>query len=393
MQIAKRITDLAESATLAVSAKAARLRADGIDVIGFGAGQPDFPTPSHIVQAGIGALEAGHTGYVNPASGLLLAKKAVCTKLARDNALTYAPDQVIITSGGKMACYLAIHAVVNPGDEVIIPKPYWVSYPEIVKLAGGTPVYVTGPEENDFKVSPELLSQVVTNRTRLVVLNSPSNPSGVTYTPPEIRGLAQVLQHQNLCVLSDEIYDQLVFTGQEVLSYAAVNQHTYAQTITLNSASKTYAMTGWRLGYAAGPVKMIKAMAKLQSQSTSGAVTFNQHALAEALTGNHDTFQTMRDEFERRGQHMWSRLSAMPDVCCPKPTGAFYCFPNVSGTYERLGVSGSIEFADRLLEESRVAVVPGVAFGMDEHVRLSYATSMEDIDKGLDRMAALIRSS
>ncbi|MCH7885424.1 MAG: aminotransferase class I/II-fold pyridoxal phosphate-dependent enzyme [Planctomycetes bacterium] len=283
MQIAQRITDLAESATLAVSAKAARLRADGIDVIGFGAGQPDFPTPSHIVQAGIGALEAGHTGYANPASGLLLAKKAVCTKLARDNALTYAPDQVIITSGGKMACYLAIHAVVNPGDEVIIPKPYWVSYPEIVKLAGGTPVYVTGPEENDFKVSPELLARVVTNRTRLVVLNSPSNPSGVTYTPPEIRGLAQVLQHQNLCVLSDEIYDQLVFAGHEVLSYAAVNEHTYAQTITLNSASKTYAMTGWRLGYAAGPVEMIKAMAKLQSQSTSGAVTFNQHALAEAL--------------------------------------------------------------------------------------------------------------
>lgn len=391
MKLARRVLELAESATLAVTAKAARLKAEGADVIGFGAGEPDFDTPVHIRQAGIAAIEAGHTRYSKPTSGLPAAKQAVCTKLSRENQLRYAPEQVIITAGGKMAVYLAVHAIIDDGDEVIIPSPYWVSYPEIVKLAGGTPVFVSGREGNDYKLTPDDLQAVLSDRTRMFILNSPSNPSGVTYAPEEIRALADVLQDRVLVVLSDEIYDRLLYDGQKTLSHAAVSDKAYAQTITINSASKSYAMTGWRVGYAAGPVEVIKAMAKLQSQSTSGAATFNQLAVAAGLTADQAAVESMRKEFERRAHFMYGRLTAIPGVRCPKPTGAFYCFPNVSGTYARLGVSGSAEFADRLLDEAGIAVVPGVAFGMDEHVRLSFATSMEQIDEGLKRIDALLR--
>jgi aspartate aminotransferase len=390
MQLAQRVQELASSATLAVSAKAARMKAQGIDVVGFGAGQPDFPTPAHIAEAGIAAIRAGQTGYSNPASGLPAVKQAVRAKFARENDLTYTPEQVIVTAGGKMACYLLVLSVVNPGDEVIIPRPYWVSYPEMVKLAGGVPVYVAGPAERDYKLSPAELAGAVTDRTRLVLFNSPSNPSGVTYDPDEVRALARALAGTNLWVLSDEIYDRLLLDGQQTLSFGAVDEEAYRKTITVNSASKTYAMPGWRLGYAGGPTEVIAAMAKLQSQSTSGAATFCQIALAEALNGDQSEVQAMRAEFERRGNHMWRRLCAMSGVSCPRPTGAFYCFPNVSGTYGRLGVGGSVAFADRLLEEARVAVVPGAAFGMDDHVRVSFATGMDQIEKGLDRLAALL---
>jgi len=390
MKLARRIMELAESATLAVASKAAQMKSQGIDVVGFGAGEPDFSTPDHIKQAGITAIQNGHTGYSKPASGSTAAKQAVCEKLSRENNLTYTPEQVIVTAGGKMTVYLAFHSIIDPGDEVVLPKPYWVSYPEIIKLAGGVPVYVQGLEENDYKLSPDQLASAITDRTRAVLINSPSNPSGVTYAPDEIRALAEVLQDRDLTVISDEIYDRLLYGGQQTMSYAAASEKAFAQTLTINSASKTYAMTGWRLGYAAGPVEIIKAMAKLQSQSTSGAVTFNQHALIEALTGDQSAVETMRVEFEKRGQHMWKRLSDMSGVRCPKPSGAFYCFPNVSARFAKLSVSGSIEFSARLLEEVKVAVVPGVAFGMDEHVRLSFATSMDQIDKGLDRMVEFI---
>lgn len=391
MKLSQRVMELAESATLAVSAKAARMKAEGIDVIGFGAGEPDFDTPDHIKQAGIAAIEAGHTGYSKPASGLPVAKQAVCAKFARENQLTYTPQQVIVTAGGKMAASLAIQAIVDPGDEVIIPKPYWVSYPEMVKLAGGRPVFVVGREENDYRLTPDDLRCVLTDRTRMFIMNSPSNPSGVTYAPDEVRALAEVLGDRDICVVSDEIYDRLLYDGRETLSFAAVSEQAYARTITINAASKTYAMTGWRVGYAAGPSDVIKAMAKLQSQSTSGAATFNQLALAAALTADQGTVEAMRREFERRAHHMYGRLTEMPGIRCPRPTGAFYCFPNVSGTFDKLGVSGSAQFADRLLEQARVAVVPGIAFGMDEHVRLSFAASMEQIDTGLDRIEALVR--
>ncbi len=390
MNLSQRVMALAESATLAVSAKAARMRAEGIDVIGFGAGEPDFDTPNHVKQAAYKAIEAGHTGYSKPASGLPSAKRAVCEKLARENDLQYAPEQVIITAGGKMCLYLAIHAVINPGDEVIIPAPYWVSYPEIVKLAGGVPVFVQGPEENGYKLEPDILRKAVTDRTKMFCITSPSNPSGVTYFPDEIRALADVLKHHELLVLSDEIYDRLIFDGQTTMSFAAAGDRAYAQTLTLNAGSKTYAMTGWRVGSAAGPADIIKAMSKLQSQSTSGAVTFNQYALVEALTGDQGPVETMRREFQRRGEYMYDRLTALSGVQCPKPTGAFYCFPNVSGTFERLGVSGSSAFADKMLDEVNVAVVPGVAFGLDGHIRLSFAASMEQIEKGLDRIERFV---
>ena len=391
MRLSRRVMELVESATLAVSAKAARMKAEGVDVVSFGAGEPDFDTPAHIRQAAIEALNTGQTRYPSPASGLAVARKAVCESLARDAKLHYTPEQVIITSGGKDAAYLAFHALLDPGDEVVIPKPYWVSYPEMVRLAGGVPVFAVGPEKNDYKLTPDILRSSLTSRTRMFILNTPSNPSGVTYHPEEVQALSQVLQNRDLIVLSDEIYDRLLYDGQKTFSYAAVSERAYAQTLTCNSASKTYAMTGWRLGYAAGPVEIIKAMAKLQSQSTSGAATFGQIAFAAALTADQACVEAMRAEFERRGAHMWQRLTAIPGVRCPKPTGAFYCFPNVSAAYAKLGVRGSMQFAARLLEEARVAVVPGEAFGMDEHVRLSFATGMQQINKGLDRIETFLR--
>ncbi|RME38180.1 MAG: pyridoxal phosphate-dependent aminotransferase [Planctomycetota bacterium] len=391
MKLARRVMELTESATLAVSAKAARMKAAGVDVIGFGAGEPDFDTPEPIKQAGIEAIRGGHTHYSKPASGLVEAKSAVCAKFARDNGLSYTPAEVIVTAGGKMACYLAIQAVVDPGDEVVIPRPYWVSYPEMVKLAGGTPIFVTGPEENDYKLTPAVLESVLTDRTRMVILCSPSNPSGVTYSPDELRVVADVLAGRDLVVLSDEIYDRLIYDGVEHLSFAAIDDRTRAKTVTVNAASKTYAMTGWRVGFAGGPAEIIKAMARLQSQTTSGAVTFNQHALTAALTGDQFVVETMRQAFRERAERMYRRLTAIPGVRCPRPTGAIYCFPNVSATYDRLGVSGSVEFADRLLEEIRVAVVPGIAFGLDAHVRLSFALSLEEMDEGLSRIEAFLR--
>lgn len=382
---------MAESATLAVSAKAAQMKAEGIDVVSFGAGEPDFDTPNHIKQAAIAALNSGQTKYPNPASGLNATRKAICERLQKDHGLRYAPQQIIVTSGGKDAVYMAIHALIESGDEVVIPAPYWVSYPEMVQLAGGTSVHIHGPEGNDYKLTPSLLESVLSPRTKMVILNSPSNPSGVTYHPHEVRELAQVLEARDLCVVSDEIYDRLLYDGQKSLSFAAVGDSTYARTLTVNSASKTYAMTGWRLGYAAGPVELIKAMAKLQSQSTSGAATFGQLAYSAALAGSDEVVEAMRAEFEHRAHYMHDRLVKIPGVRCPRPTGAFYCFPNVSETYGAIGVRGSLEFASRLLEEAHVAVVPGKAFGMDAHIRLSFATSKDKIAEGLDRIESWLR--
>jgi aspartate aminotransferase len=393
MRLAQRVLQLEESATLAVSAKAARMQAEGVDIISFGAGEPDFPTPAHVARAGIQAIEAGKTKYSKPASGHPAARRAVCEKFARENQLSYQPDQVVLTVGGKEAVFLAVMAVVNPGDEVVIPAPYWVSYPEIVKLAGGVPVFVSGPEERDYKLSAPLLRGVLSPKTKMVIVNSPSNPSGVTYSPTEMRELASVLEDRELVVLSDEIYDQLLYDGQRTISYAAINERAYAQTITAHALSKTYSMTGWRIGYAAGPKDVVSAMAKLQSQSTSGTVTFIQEALIAALTSDQKDVERMRGEFERRARHMRERLCAMPGIRCPRPTGAFYCFPNVSETYKRLEVSGSVDFADRLLAEARVAVVPGIGFGMDAHVRLSFACDQRHMDEGLDRIRAFLTRS
>jgi len=391
MKLARRVLEMAESETLAVAARAAQLSAQGVDVVGFGVGEPDFDTPEHICDAAIRQIRAGQTRYPKPAHGIKAAKQAVCTRVAREADLRYSPEQVIITSGGKMAFFLAMHALLDPGDEVIIPAPYWVSYPAIARLAGGVPVVIEGQRERDYKVSTDQVKRAITARTRAYIHNSPSNPGGFTYTPEQVRELAGVLARHELLVVADDIYDRLVYDGMRHLSYAAVSEAAYRQTLTINSGSKTYAMTGWRIGYACGPTELIAAMAKLQSQTTSGAATFTQWALAEALTGDQQCVETMRGEFENRARYMWSRLCEMPGVTCLKPTGAFYCFPDVSQTYERLGVKGSDEFTQRLLNEAHVAVVPGSAFGADRHVRLSFALSMENIRQGLDRMEAFLK--
>lgn len=386
MKLSKRVQMLAESATLAVSAKAAAMKKQGIDVVGFGAGEPDFDTPVNVKEAAKKAIDAGQTKYATPASGILPAKEAVCSKLKRENNLTYEPGQVLITVGGKEALFLAFCALLDEGDEAILPVPYWVSYPEQIRLAGGKVVPVVGSEANGFRLTPDQIAAAITPRTRVLVLNYPSNPGGFCYSPEEVRAIADVVVRHDLIVFSDEMYDRLLYGNQRFLSFAAARPEAYERTITFNAGSKTYSMTGWRIGYAAGPKDIIAAMAKLQSQTTSGPATFNQVALAEALTGDQSSVERMRKEFERRAEYMYTRLSAMPGVRCVQPTGAFYAFPNVSGTYRKLGVKGSLEFAAKALEEAKVAVVPGIAFGSDEHIRLSFATGMDQIQKGLDRL-------
>lgn len=390
MKLSRRVMELAESATLAVSSKAAQMKKESIDVVSFGAGEPDFDTPTNVKEAAKKAIDDGKTKYATPPSGILPAKEAVCAKLKRENNLTYDPSQVIITVGGKEALYLAFSALIDEGDEVILPAPYWVSYPEQIKLNGGKVVTLMGDESNNFRLRPDQIAAAITPRTRALVMNYPSNPGGFSYTPEDIRAIAAVVAKHDIVVFSDEMYDRLLYGNQRFMSFAATGPEAYARTVTFNAGSKTYSMTGWRIGYAAGPKEIIGAMAKLQSQTTSGPATFNQWALAEALNGDQSSVESMRKEFERRAEYMHKRLNEMPGVRCVQPTGAFYAFPNVSGTFGKLGVKGSLEFSSKVLEQARVAVVPGIAFGSDEHVRLSFATSMEQIRKGLDRLAELL---
>lgn len=390
MRLSDRVEQLEESATLAVGAKAAAMKKEGIDVVGFGAGEPDFDTPDAIKAAAKAALDDGQTKYAKPGSGIVPLKEAVCSKLKRENNLEYKPSQVLITVGGKEALYLASMALLNPGDEVILPAPYWVSYPEQIKLCGAKPVIIQGSEDRSFKLTAEEIQKAITPKTRVLIFNSPSNPGGFTYSPEEVRAVAEVVAGKEIIVFSDEMYDRLIYGNQRFVSFAASGPPVYDQTLTFNAGSKTYSMTGWRVGYVAGPEAIIKAMAKLQSQTTSGTATFNQHALAEALNGDQGPVEHMRREFERRAEYMHQRLNAIKGVRCVPPTGAFYAFPNVSSSYKALGVKDSLGFADKVLAEARVAVVPGIAFGCDENVRLSFATSMEQIQKGLDRLEQLL---
>jgi aspartate aminotransferase len=392
MNLSKRVQSIGESPTLAVSAKAAKMRSEGIDVVGFGAGEPDFPTPAHVIAAAEKAMADGLTKYSKPASGQPIVKEAICGKLKRENGLDYAPDQVVVTAGGKMAGNLLMQALIDPGDEVIIPVPYWVSYPEFVKLAGGVPVYVEGNEANGFCVTPDQIQAAITDRTKVMLINYPSNPAGHMYTPDQVRALAKVVEGTDVTVLSDEIYDRLILDGQPFLSFAAASDDAYRRTITMNSASKTYSMTGWRIGFIAGDRTIVKSVAKLQSQGTSGAATFTQIAYAAALSGDQSCVDEMRKAFAERAGYMHAKLNAMPGVRCPKPEGAFYAFPSVGDTFAGLGVDSSFAFAEKLLAEAEVAVVPGGAFGMDANVRLSFASSMENIEKGLSRILRFVSS-
>jgi aspartate aminotransferase len=389
---------ISDSITLAVSAKANALKKQGVDVVGFGAGEPDFDTPDFIKAAARAALDKGMTKYT-PTPCIPELKQAIAEKFNRENNLPYKADQITTGAGGKHCLYMAFMAVLNPGDEVILPAPYWVSYPEQAKLAGGTIKVVRGEESNDFKITPEQLEAAIGPKSKVFVINSPSNPSGSAYTPEELKALADVVvKHPQLVVFSDEIYEKLVYNGFKSVSFAALRPELIDRTLTFNCHSKSFAMTGWRMGYIGGPLEAIKAINKLQSQMTSHVTSFIQPAAAAALNDPRgaQSVEAMRQQFEKRAEHMWRRLAALPNITCVRPRGAFYCFPNVSAYFGKSAngkpITDAVSFAAALLEQNHVAVVPGNDSGFDTHVRLSFATSLEQIDKGIDRIEQFLKN-
>jgi len=386
MKLSARVGQVTPSLTLAIDAKAKAMKAEGVDICSFSAGEPDFDTPEHIRTAAKQALDQGKTRY-GPAAGEPKLRQAIATKLQQDNGLCYGPEEIIVTNGGKHSLFNLMLALIDPGDEVIIPAPYWVSYPEMVKLAEGVPVIVETDLQSGYKISPEQLRQAVTPRTKLFVLNSPSNPTGMVYTPEEIRALAAVVVEQNLTVVSDEIYEKLLYDGAEHLSIGAVSPEVFDRTVVSSGFAKAYSMTGWRIGYLAGPKALIKAAATIQGHSTSNVCTFAQYGAIAALEGPQDCVEDMRLAFAERRQYMLDAINAIPGLSCPKPDGAFYVFPSI----EKTGMK-SLDFSAALLEEFQVAVIPGIAFGTDTCIRLSYATSMDIIKKGLDRLEQFVRS-
>jgi len=377
------------SPTLAIDAKAKALQAAGEDVCGFAAGEPDFDTPEHIKEACIAALRSGKTKYA-PTPGIEPLRQAIAEKYAADYGLKVASSQVVVSPGGKFSCYLGILAVCSPGDEVIIPAPYWVSYPEMVKLAGAVPKYVLADDSTGFRMTAAQLEAAITPKTRLFILNSPSNPTGAVYTRAEVESLVAVALKHNLYLMSDEIYEHLVYDGAKHVAPATFSPEVQAHTIIVSGFSKTYSMTGWRLGTLVAPAPIAKAVGELQSQMTSNATTFAQYGALAALREKEATrasLATMLAAFDRRRRFLHSELVKIPGVSCVLAEGAFYLFPNISG----LGLK-SIDFCAKLLEQEKVAVVPGIAFGADDYVRISYATSMENLEKGLDRIEKFARS-
>ena len=380
MEIATRLTELTPSLTLAIDSKAKALKAEGVDVCGFGAGEPDMDTPEHIKAAAIAALQEGHTKYT-PSSGILELRKAISKKFAADNSLEYKPGQIIVSNGAKQSCFNAISAVVNPGDEVVIPAPFWLSYPEMVRIAGGVPVIVQTKEENNWKMTAEEFENAMTPCTKMVIINSPGNPTGSVYTREELRAISEVAAEEDIYILSDEIYEKLTYDGAEHVSIASLTPEAYDLTITVNGFSKAYAMTGWRLGYLGAPEPIAKAIDSMQSHTTSNPCSFAQYGGLAALTGDQQCVTDMREEFDIRRQYMFERLSGISGIKAVKPLGAFYILANVSS----FGLK-SQNFADRLLSKANVALVPGIAFGDDRTVRLSYAASLDIIKTGLDRI-------
>jgi aspartate aminotransferase len=392
--LADRLKTLAPSPTLAMQAKAKAMRAQGIDVISFGAGEPDFDTPRRIKDAAIRAIEQGQTKYTE-VGGVPELRAAVCQKFKRDNGLDYAPDEVTVSCGAKHTLYNLFMALVNPGDEVLIPSPYWVSYPEQVRLLGGVPVPVATPESTGFDLDPAELRRAVTPRTRMIVLDSPGNPTGAVFSPAALAEVAKLAVERDLWIVSDECYEALTYEGRHV-SIASLSAEVKARTIVVNTCSKAYAMTGWRIGYAAGPKPVIKAMTDVQSQVTSNPASVSQWAAVEALGGPQDEVAKMAGEFDRRRRVIIAALNAVPGVHCVMPKGAFYAFPNVSGLFGKRArggiLRGSADVCAFLLDEARIATVAGIDFGSDAHLRLSYATGLETITTGLARMDAAVRT-
>ncbi|MBU0478083.1 pyridoxal phosphate-dependent aminotransferase [bacterium] len=393
-KLSDRIINIKPSATLAITAKIKTLRSQGIDVIGFGAGEPDFDTPEYIKNAAISSIKSGFTKYT-PASGILELKKAVCDKFRDDNGLDYTPEQIIISCGAKHSLYNLIQVMCNPDDEVIIPIPYWVSYPDMAKLAGAKPVFIQGVEKNAFKISPSELENAITGRTKILIINSPSNPCGTVYSRDELTEVADIACKQDIFVISDEIYEEIIYDGLQHISIASLNSDIKKRTIVVNGVSKTYSMTGWRIGYAAGDIDIIKAAGKLQSQSTSNPTSISQKAALTAIQKKTNDVVKMVSEFSKRRDYIVGRLNDIDNVSCQKPKGAFYVFPNISAYYGKKyndkKINTDIDLCNFLLDIAKVGVIPGSAFGSGEHIRMSYATSMENIKEGMNRMKSALK--
>ena len=385
MKLAARVGKVTPSITLAIAAKAKAMKAEGIEVCNFSAGEPDFDTPEHIKAAAKLALDQGKTKY-GPAAGEPKLRQVIARKLKTENNLDYQAENVIVTNGGKHGLFNLILALIEPGDEVIIPAPYWLSYPEMVKLAGGTPIIVQTAATN-YKITPDQLRAAITTNTKLFILNSPSNPTGVVYTPAEVKALAKVVVEQDIIVVSDEIYAKIIYDGSEHVSIGSLGAEIFERTIISSGFAKAYSMTGWRIGYLAGPAKLIKAAITIQGHSTSNVCTFAQHGAIAAIESSQDCVEQMRQAFAKRREVMLHRLSAIPGMTCAPPDGAFYLFINISKT----GMT-SLEFCNVLLESHQVAAIPGIAFGADDHIRLSYATDMASIEQGMDRLDKFVRS-
>ncbi len=391
LKINAKIRRVAESTTLAMTARAKAMKAQGINVIGFAAGEPDFDTPEVVRKRAIADIESGVTRYTE-SSGTLELRKTICAKLKRENNLDYAPEQVIVSCGGKHTLYNIFETMLEAGDEVIVPIPYWLTYPEQIHMAGGECIYIPTSAESNYKITPAQLDKAITKKTLAFLFNSPSNPSGMVYTPDEIRALAAVLErHPHVAVISDEIYERLLYGGMTHLSFAAASPAMKERTLTVNSMSKTYAMTGWRIGYCAGASDFVQAMGRMQSHSTSNPTTFCQSASIAALNEAEADVEKMRRSFDERRKDMLARVRAIPGVRCPEPLGAFYVFADVGDLYPTAKVRGSMEFCDRLLNEAQVVCVPGEPFGDDRSIRLSYAIAPKAIAEGLDRIAAFVK--
>ena len=393
MTISNIISKINPSVTLALSSKVKQLRSEGVNVIGFSAGEPDFDTPEEIKLSAIESLKSGFTKYT-PTSGIPDLKKAICEKLSRENNINYSPQQILASCGAKQVIYNCLQALCNDGDEVLIPSPYWLSYPEQVTFARGTPVFLESSDENDFKITKNDIERNITERTKVLIINSPSNPTGSLYTEKELYEIVQPAVNAGLYVISDEIYEKIIYDGEKHVSPASFGKEFFEKLITVNGFSKAFSMTGWRIGYAAGPVDIIKAATLVQDHSTSGPNSFTQKAAVTALQGNDEAITNMVKEFDKRRKYIVERLNNIDGITCMLPKGAFYVFPNISGLYNRdicgQKVTNSVDLADLVLDKAKAAFVPGACFGSDKHLRISYATSMENIEEGMNRLEKLL---
>jgi len=391
--LSKKAQSVSPSITLSIDAKAKQMKAAGINVISFGVGEPDFTTPENIKNAAIEAIKKGFTTYT-PAAGLPQLKQAICTKLKSENKLEYAPENIVVSNGAKHSLYNIFQTICDPGDEVIIPVPYWVSYPDMVKMADGTPVFVNCTEENEFKLKKEDLLKAITPKTKAIILNSPSNPTGSVYTKSELEEIAEIAIEHNIFIVSDEIYEKLNYEGGKHISIASLNSQIKDLTIVVNGMSKGYAMTGWRIGYAAASEKITSLMSNIQSHTTSNPCSISQYASVEALNGDQSEVENMKIEFKNRRDFMVDRINSINNLSCVKPEGAFYVMVNISKLLNKeingTMIKDSLAFSDLLLEKEKVAVIPGIAFGVDNFIRLSYATSIDNIKNGLNRIESFV---